>query len=156
MSTSSASSISVNLSGLANQTYVDLATGNQYTLNGSSKTITLTNGCALLVPTFLKDELPEIEESYSSSIVIQNAPTNKSYFVWHWMDGSSGTWRAFENDLDAIGTNLNNNENYIIVEANSGYTVSTISWGSVLRQTNDLRFNGTQTIINYNDIVWKS
>lgn len=157
VNTGSSSSVSLSIDGLAKQNYTDLASGRTYAVGNNALSLQLTNGCALLVPTFLLDEIEiPTDDSYSSSIVITGADSNKNYFVWKWNSSDAGSWKAFNSDKDALGVDLSTNDNYIIVETNKSTTISNINWSSVLRQTNDLVYNGTQVIYAYNSIVWKT
>ncbi len=157
--TDTRNSVNLNISGLANQKYTDIVTGTEYTINGSTN-IALTNGCALLVPSFLATDIPipEESESYTSSVVLLGTNSTKKYFAYHWMDGQNGSFMAFSKDKDGLGVKLNNNENYIIIEGTSDANASNIYWSNqyFIRQTNDLKYYSTQQIINYSDIVWKT
>ena len=157
ISPSGASSVTFDLKGVANQSYIDLASGKTYVYKGS-ETISLTNGCAFLVPEELTKGF-DIDfgptEGYNSSIVIQNANANKTYFCWNWTNNYDGSLLMFSQDNDAIGVTISANKNYLIAECDEGTTVSSFDWSKVNRQTNDLYYNGSQVIHSYSSLPWK-
>ena len=155
VNTGSSNSVNITISGLTNQNYIDLASGVQYTINGGSVNLSLTNGCALLVPSFLAPSIPS-DSTYFADVAIKGYDNSKSYFVWHWVGSQQGSWASFYDDGDAKGVNLSSGENFIICEANSNVTLSNVNWSNIIRQTNDLSFNGTQQIFTYSNIDWKT
>ena len=155
----------VDVKGLQNGTYIDLISNNTFQVSNEKVTASFTNGACILVP---KDSSGQGEggdtssssgsESiiYNSSVVLKGFNTSYSYLAWTWSGSSSGSWKAFTEDNDAIGINLNSGDNYIIVEFPGGTTVNNANWDNKRRQTVDLSYNGTQIIHEYNDLNWKS
>ena len=141
------------ISGLIDGEYVDLISKNSFTVASSKATIEFTDGACILIPE--SAYVPE-EEEYTSSLVIENAPTDKVYIAWVWGNGSSGSWRAFNKDLDAIGLSLNSGESFTIVEFPEGTTTSNANWNKKIRQTEDMSYSGNQTILKFTDLNWKS
>ena len=150
------SQIRLKLDELVEQNYIDLASGKTYQYQKDGIDISLTNGCALLVPSFLDPHIPTPEPTYESDILIKDVDENKNYFVWYWNSQQSGKWKLFDKDLDAIGISLDSGFNYIICEADKDVTLDNVDWSKIDRQTDDLYFDGNQVIYNYNDINWKS
>ena len=142
------------INGLEDGKYIDLISKNEFSLSNSKSTISFTCGACILIP---KDAyVPEEEDpSYTSSLVIEDAPTTYSYIAWVWGNGSSGSWRAFTPDLDAIGINLTSGESFTIVEFPDGTTTSNASWDKKIRQTNDMSYSGGQQVIAFNNLSWK-
>lgn len=152
--------VRLSLNGLVNGSYTDLASGKKYEVIDSKANISFKNDVCILVPSSSKEakECPDPSEevTYSSSVVIKGAPNDKTYLCYRWTNNSDGSFISFNTDNDAIGVNLNNNENYIIVEFPLGTTPGSANWGIKIRQTNDLRFDGNQIIYNFENITWKS
>ena len=119
----------------------------------SKASIEFTDGACILIP---KSAYVPEEEEYTSSLVIEDAPTDKAYIAWVWGNGSSGSWRAFNKDLNAIGLSLNNGESVTIVEFPEGTTTSNANWNKKIRQTEDMSYSGYQTILKFNELNWKS
>lgn len=151
-----ASEINLKLDDLVEQSYIDLANGKTYQYKKEGIKISLTNGCALLVPTILDPHIPTPEPTYESNVLIKNADENKNYFAWYWNGQQAGKWKQFDKDLDAIGISINSGFNYIICDANKDVTLENVGWSKIDRQTSDLYFDGNQKIYNYDEIVWKS
>lgn len=151
-----ASEINLKLDDLVEQSYIDLASGKNYQYKKEGIKISLTNGCALLVPTILDPHIPTPEPTYESNVLIKNADENKNYFAWYWNSQQAGKLKQFDKDLDAIGISINSGFNYIICEANKDVTLENVGWSKIDRQTSDLYFDGNQIIYNYDEIVWKS
>jgi len=156
----SSNEVQLSLNGLVNGSYTDLASGKTYEVIDSKASISFKNDVCILVPSSSKEakECPDpLEEvTYSSSVVIKGAPNDKTYLCYRWTNNSDGSFISFNTDNDAIGVNLSNNENYIIVEFPLGTTPASANWGIKIRQTNDLRFDGNQIIYNFENITWKS
>lgn len=156
----SSNEVQLSLNGLVNGSYTDLASGKTYEVIDSQANISFKNDVCILVPSSSKEakECPDPSEevTYSSSVVIKGAPNDKTYLCYRWTNNSDGSFISFNTDNDAIGVNLNNNENYIIVEFPLGTTPSSANWGNKIRQTNDLRFDGNQIICDFENITWKS
>ena len=110
------------------------------------------NGC-ILIPKDGYEE--EVDDSYSSSVVITNSNPSYSYLAWVWSNNVSGHWVAFNTDRDAIGINLSSGDSYIVVEFPKGTTTGTANWNNKERQTENLSYNGSQTIIDLKDLPWK-
>ena len=159
VSISNNSSVTVDVAGLNNGTYVDLISKAEFTVNNSKATVSFTAGGCILVPKDVADtpeDPPVVDEQYDSSVVLKGYQADKAYLAWVWNSGSDGQWKAFSTDHDAIGLNLNNGDNYIIVEFPSGTTVSTANWSNKIKQTNDLLYSGQQIIHEYSSLTWKS
>ena len=155
VSMQNASSKSLTISSLQDGEYVNLVNNEKVNVSNGQFTVSLVNDSAIIVPTSLDPKIPqESSDSYTSSIVIKNSDTNKKYFLWNWTNSGDGHWVDFVSDHDAIGSTINVSSNYIIVEANKDTT--TMDWGKAIRQTNDLYYDGSQTVYEFNSIVWKS
>lgn len=147
---------SVDVKGLQNGTYVDLVTNKEFNVSNETVTASFTNGACILVPKgSISGDTNPPEEKYYSSVVLKGYNTSLSYLAWVWKNGGEGSWKAFSSDNDAIGINLSNNDNYIIVEFPSGTTTSNASWDHKIKQTIDYSYSGTQTIYDYSDLTWK-
>ena len=135
--------------------YIDLVSKNEFSVANSKVTISFTNGVCILIP---KDAYTEEEEdpSYISSVVIENAPSDKTYVAWVWGNGSSGSWRLFTKDQGAIGISMNNGESYLIAEFPNNTPSSEFKWENVIRQTENMTYSGNQEIIPFNSLTWKS
>lgn len=153
---SGSSTQNVNVTGLIDGTYFDLVSQRDFTVSGGVVNASFTNGACILIPKAMSEGIHlDDDTGYDSNIVIKGAPNNFSYLVWNWTNERDGKWLAFDTDKDAIGVNLAVNSNYIIVEFPSGTTASSANWGSKIRQTYDLQFNGSQIIHEFNAISWK-
>ena len=153
---SGSSTQNVNVTGLKDGTYFDLVSQNDFVVSGGTVNATFTNGACILIPKAMSEGIRlDDDTGYDSNIVIKGAPNNLSYLVWNWTNEHDGKWLSFDTDKDAIGVNLAANSNYIIVEFPSGTTASSANWGSKIRQTYDLQFNGLQIIHEFNAILWK-
>lgn len=148
------SSKSLTISSLADGEYVNLINNKVINVSNHSVEASFKNGCMIIVPKALDPEIPMEEDyDYSSSIVIKNADENKTYWLWNWTNNNDGHWIKFSQEKNAIGANINNNTNFIIVEANKD--VTSMDWSYKIRQTNDLYYDGNQIIYNFDDINWK-
>jgi len=155
VSMQNASSKSLTISSLQDGEYVNLVNNEKVSVSNGQFTVSLVNDSAVIVPTSLDPKIPqESSDSYTSSIVIKNSDTNKKYFLWNWTNSGDGHWVSFVSDHDAIGSTINTNSNYIIVEANKDTT--NMDWSKAIRQTNDLYYDGSQKIYEFSNIVWKS
>lgn len=145
----------MNISSLKDGEYINLVNNEKVNVTNGQFTINFVNDSAVLVPTILDPKIPqESSDSYISSIVIKNADTNHKYFLWNWTNSGDGHWVDFISDHDAIGSTINANSNYIIVEANKD--TANMDWSKAIRQTNDLYYDGSQMIYEFSNITWKS
>ena len=148
------SSKSLTISALENGTYVDLVSKEECVVSNHSLTAKFTDGVSILIPK--KDYIPEEEDpSYTSSLVIEDAPSSHSYIAWVWGNGSGGAWRAFNKDQSAIGISLSSGEEFTIVEFPSGTTTGSANWNNMIRQTKDMSYSGGQQIISFSSLSWK-
>ena len=151
---SGSSSVTLNVDGLSNGTYVDLISNKEFVVNNKTVNVTFTNGGCILVP---KGSI-EVEESedYNSSVVVKGANSSYSYVAWAWSSTNSGRWVDFTTDKDAIGIVLSAGDSFTIVEFPSGVSSSNAKWEQKIKQTEDMFYSGSQTIYNYSDLPWKN
>ena len=155
----------VDVKGLNNGTYIDLVSNREFNVTNEKVTVSFTNGACILIPKGNNDQGGSDDSSssstseeitYNSSVVLKGSNSSLSYLAWTWGGSSSGSWVAFNEDNDALGINLNNGDNYIIVEFPSGTTASNANWNNKIRQTADLSYDGSQIIHEYSELNWKS
>ena len=156
---SAGSSATVEVKGLSNGTYVDLVSNKEFTVSNEKVTATFTNGACILVPKGsnsgnTSSTSSQTQEEYSSSVVLRGYNSSLSYLAWVWSNGAAGSWKAFSSDHDALGINLNNGENYIIVEFPNGTNTSNANWDNKIRQTVDMTYTGSQIIHDYDTLSW--
>lgn len=145
---------SVDVKGLVDGTYVDLISKKEFTVSNQKVTVSFTGGACLLVAKSIAPVEPE-ETTYSSNVVLKGHNSSLSYFAWVWPNGKDGVWKEFNVDEDAIGFNLSENENYIIVEFPKNTTISSVNWNNKIRQTIDYSYPGGQIIHEYSKLSWK-
>ena len=155
----------VDVKGLNNGTYIDLISNREFNVANEKVTVSFTNGACILIPKGNNDQGGSDDSSssstseeitYNSSVVLKGSNSSLSYLAWTWGGSNSGSWVAFNEDNGALGINLNNGDNYIIVEFPSGTTASNANWGNKIRQTVDLSYNGSQIIHEYSELNWKT
>jgi len=147
-----ANTAKVTLTGLVDGTYVDLISKTAVAVVNGEANLTFNAGASILIPSDMYTEDINIVDSYTSSVVLKNYDTSKSYAAWVWNAKSQGRWVGFNTDCDALGINLDGNDNYIIVEFNKG---SSFNWDNKIRQTYDLVYSGSQIIYDYSQVNWK-
>lgn len=142
------------ISSLKDGKYIDLVSKIEYTLSNHNLSASFTDGVSILIPK--DDYVPEDEDdSYISSFVIEDAPTNYAYLAWVWGNNKSGSWKSFSKDQSAIGISLSSGDQFIVVEFPSGTTTNNVSWDNKIRQTEDMSYSGNQTIVKFNSLIWK-
>ncbi len=156
----------VDVKGLNNGTYIDLVSNREFNVANEKVTVSFTNGACILIPKGNNDQGGGNDDSssssnseeitYNSSVVLKGSNSSLSYLAWTWGGSNSGSWVAFNEDNDALGINLNNGDNYIIVEFPSDTTASNANWDNKIRQTVDLSYNGSQIIHEYSELNWKT
>ena len=134
--------------------YIDLISKDEFTVLNKKITLKFTNGSCILIPKSAYVE--EIEdENYISSLVLLDAPEDKSYVAWVWGNNLAGNWRSFQVDNDGIGIILNSGEQFTIVEFPFGTNANNANWNNMIRQTIDMSYSGDLEIIDFSNLIWK-
>ena len=83
-------------------------------------------------------------------VVLYDIDTKYNYFVWAWVTGKDGSWKEGTKEGSVIGFDLGNEDNIIFVKTNSDVTISSMSWGSKLSQTDDMKYSSSNKLYDFN------
>ena len=94
------------------------------------------------------------EELTNKHIIVGQAPSNVSVVIWEWPTGGAGHWVDMSNVDGVLGADLTCPNYLFVVFPGSGTTAANASWSNPITfKTQDLAFNGTQTIYTFTQLA---